>query len=74
VVRELRRGMSCADCGGRFHPNAMTWDHLPGEDTLNEVSSLISRHSRRRILERSPNVSLSVQTATLYALRSDFGV
>jgi hypothetical protein len=27
--RRLKNG-PCVDCGGNFHPAAMTWDHVPG--------------------------------------------
>ena len=47
---ELKDGQPCADCGGQFHHSAMTWDHLPGEEKLDNVSSLLTRHSRKRIL------------------------
>src|SRR5690349_16960489 len=26
----LKASTPCADCGQRFHPAAMAWDHLPG--------------------------------------------
>jgi hypothetical protein len=29
----------------------MTWDHLPGMAKIADVSSLLSRHSKRAILE-----------------------
>src|SRR5690348_11987358 len=31
----------CVDCGGRFHPAAMAFDHLPGTAKLLDISSLI---------------------------------
>jgi hypothetical protein len=35
----------CTDCGGRFHPAAMTFDHLPGSDKRLDVANLIRRGS-----------------------------
>ena len=29
---ELKTSQPCVDCGGWFHPTAMTFDHLPGKD------------------------------------------
>jgi hypothetical protein len=48
--RQLKAGKPCTDCGRTFHPAAMTWDHLPGQDKVAEVSALLSRHSRRTML------------------------
>lgn len=31
----------CADCGQRFHPSAMGFDHLPGSDKVADVSTLV---------------------------------
>lgn len=33
----------CADCGGSFHPVAMTFDHLPGTEKLRDISTLVLR-------------------------------
>ena len=49
--RALKDELPCADCGLAFHHAAMTWDHLPGELKLSDVSSLLQRHSRKTILE-----------------------
>jgi hypothetical protein len=49
--RSLKAGRPCTDCGGFFHHAAMAWDHLPGTDKVADVSSLLSRHSRRRVLD-----------------------
>jgi len=38
--RHLKALTACADCGGHFHPAAMEWDHLPGSEKLDDVSSL----------------------------------
>jgi hypothetical protein len=49
--RERRRRLSawlddlksrpCVDCGGRFHPAAMQFDHLPGTSKRDDVSDLV---------------------------------
>src|SRR2546423_6568613 len=49
--RTLKSATPCVDCGGIFHPAAMTWDHLPGANKVGDVSSLVQRHNRRAILE-----------------------
>ena len=48
--RELKTKAPCSDCGGTFHHAAMCWDHLPGFEKLDDVSSLVSRHNRALIL------------------------
>ena len=47
-VNELKKA-PCSDCGGRFEPCCMDFDHLPGADKLMEVSAL--RGSTREKLE-----------------------
>jgi hypothetical protein len=48
-VRELKK-RPCADCGGRFHPVAMHFDHLPGQQKEFDVGWAIRGYSRKRIL------------------------
>lgn len=38
----LKASTPCADCGGKFHPAAMQWDHLPGQKKVNNISTLIN--------------------------------
>lgn len=33
----------CADCGGRFDPVCMDFDHRPGETKKNDVSKMLDR-------------------------------
>lgn len=40
-IRDLKTSLACADCGGRFHWAAMTFDHLPGKEKRGEVSNLL---------------------------------
>jgi hypothetical protein len=48
VIRELKM-RPCSDCGGTFHPAAMTFDHLPGAAKHSDVASMARRHSISRI-------------------------
>jgi hypothetical protein len=48
-VRGLK-GEPCADCGRRFHPAAMHFDHRPGEDKKFEIGFGVRRYSRKRLL------------------------
>lgn len=41
-----RKAGPCADCGGQFHPAAMTFDHLPGSVKRSNIATLARRHSR----------------------------
>src|SRR5882672_6570793 len=44
-----KKSAPCADCGGRFPPECMDFDHLHGEVKLFEVGSGVSR--KRAILQ-----------------------
>ncbi len=48
-VRELKRE-PCADCGGRFHPVAMHFDHPPGVIKEFDIGWAVRGYSRERIL------------------------
>lgn len=41
-MRELKLA-PCVDCGGRFHPVAMTFDHRPGTTKVNDLATLARR-------------------------------
>src|SRR5215217_3014417 len=41
----------CADCGGRFHPAAMHWDHFSGNKKKYEISNLVKRGCTRMFRE-----------------------
>jgi hypothetical protein len=43
-VREVKTGRPCADCGGRFHPAAMDFDHQPGTKKVRGGVSALARH------------------------------
>jgi hypothetical protein len=47
----LKADRPCADCGGRFPPAAMQWDHLPGTEKIADVANLMRRLCKRRIVE-----------------------
>jgi hypothetical protein len=38
-MRELKEN-PCVDCGGRFHPAAMTFDHRPGTKKVKDLATL----------------------------------
>ena len=41
----LMKSKPCADCGGRFHPAALAFDHLPGTSKRADVADLVRRGS-----------------------------
>ena len=41
-MRDLKK-RPCADCGGRFHPAAMAFDHLPGMPKRLDIASLVRK-------------------------------
>ena len=56
-AREIRAFMNelkqnpCADCGQRFDPAAMQWDHLPGFVKTGNLGDLKRNSSRKRLLQ-----------------------
>ena len=47
----LKDGLPCADCREVFPPWVMHWDHLPGNLTVSEISSMVGSRRREVILE-----------------------
>ena len=47
----LKEAQPCADCGGTFPSAAMQWDHRPGTDKVGDVSNLLGRLCKQRILD-----------------------
>jgi|SRR5882757_2702477 len=43
------KSVPCADCGGRFHPACMDFDHLPGHQKVASVSRLWN--TKKKLLE-----------------------
>jgi hypothetical protein len=66
--RALKSSKPCADCGGIFHPAAMTFDHRPGVDKVDDVSSMVQRHNRALILAEIEKCELVC--ANCHAVRS----
>lgn len=38
-----KKNAPCSDCGGTFHPEAMDFDHRPGEKKLANLAVLLNR-------------------------------
>jgi hypothetical protein len=51
-LRDLKSSRPCADCGGYFHPAAMTFDHLPGRTKRDDVSNLLYAGYRQVVLDK----------------------
>jgi len=47
----IKEGLPCADCRGLFPVYVMHWDHLPGFDKLDEISSMVASRTREVVLE-----------------------
>jgi hypothetical protein len=41
-VTAIKQAGVCVDCGGSFHPVAMDFDHLPGEEKRYEIARMLS--------------------------------
>lgn len=50
-IRELKAKTPCADCGLKFHPVCMDFDHRPGEIKIAGVAALVSHGSARALDE-----------------------
>ena len=50
-MREFKGSRACADCGGFFHPAAMTFHHLPGSTKRADVSNLLYSGYRQVLLD-----------------------
>ena len=66
--RALKEARPCADCGGQFPAEAMQWDHLPGADKVSDVSNLLRRLSKTRVLEEIAKCELVC--ANCHAIRT----
>ena len=64
----LKSETPCTDCGGRFHPAAMAWDHLPGTTKVADVSTLINGGCS--ILARREIAKCELVCANCHAVRS----
>ena len=64
---DLKATNPCADCGGFFHPQAMTWDHLPGRVKIGDVSSIVRGGKSRQAREEIRSASSCARIAMRYA-------
>ena len=64
----LKSTTPCADCGGIFHPAAVTWDPLPGSQKVADVSALIQ--GGRTIQARAEMEKCELVCANCHAVRS----
>lgn len=48
-IDAIKASTPCADCGGRFHPVAMDFDHVAGDKTLGISEMVRGRYSWQRI-------------------------
>jgi hypothetical protein len=49
-MNSIKEGIACADCGGTYPVFVMHWDHLPGVEKVNEISSMVGQRTREAIL------------------------
>jgi hypothetical protein len=50
-MASIKRGIACADCGAVFPVYVMHWDHLPGFEKIDQVSSMVPSRTRDAVLE-----------------------
>lgn len=70
LIEWMRQAKSkpCADCGGRFHPAAMQFDHLPGILKRLDVATLVRRGSIG--LARAEIAKCEIVCANCHAMRT----
>jgi transposase-like protein len=66
-MREVK-SKPCADCGGRFHPAVMQFDHRPGSPKRDNLSTLVRRSSIRLALDEMANCD--IVCANCHAVRT----
>jgi hypothetical protein len=64
----LKETKPCADCGGSFAAPAMHWDHLPGTEKVGDVSNLIGRLCKQRVIDEIAKCDLVC--ANCHAIRT----
>ena len=67
-MNDLKTSQPCVDCGGWFHPVAMTFDHLPGTIKRDEVSDLVKSGCTK--LAREEVLKCDVVCVNCHALRT----
>ncbi len=67
-MRGIKASRPCADCGGRFHPAAMTFDHLPEHEKIDAIAELVKRGNRR--LAHAEVLKCDVVCANCHAIRT----
>ncbi len=50
-MASIKEGLPCMDCGGDFPVYVMHWDHLPGFEKVDEISSMVTSRTREAVLE-----------------------
>ena len=50
-LSDYKSSRPCTDCGGFFHPAAMTFDHLPGSAKRDNVSDLLRAYHQNVAME-----------------------
>lgn len=50
-MASLKEGVPCRDCGEIFPVWVMHWDHLPGFEKVDQVSSMVQSRTRSVVLE-----------------------
>lgn len=67
-MTSLKQGLACTDCGQRFPPWVMHWDHLPGRKKVACISDLVG--SRRRTLALTELEKCELVCANCHVLRT----
>jgi hypothetical protein len=73
----LKEQRPCADCGVCFPAAAMQWDHLPGTQKVADVSNLVRRLCKSRVLEEIAKCELvcaNCHAVRTVSRRADRGV
>jgi hypothetical protein len=68
MVADIKVERGCKDCGFRAHPDALQFDHLPGQQKIAAVSSLIAQCDETLI--RAEIEKCEVVCANCHAIRT----
>jgi len=67
-VEQIKTSQACADRGVVYHPAAMTFDHLPGTEKVDNVSDLVRRGQKK--LAQLEILKCEIVCANCHAIRT----
>ena len=70
-LQEIKKNTPCADCGQKYHPVVMDWDHRPNTSKVGNISDLVRMGKTLQVKEEIKKCD--VVCANCHRLRT-FGI